>query len=135
MVKHFALLEWWAHSSSAKQFDYIAPIAVSSLAIPDSNAFQKRVFNRSEHMRDKRRSKVGKLLFEMKTLGCANKLLMKEAQHYMESVMSSAVDADNEDEDPITNVLSLLKSGDSEGEIGSEDFLGYEDDEHIDDYS
>jgi hypothetical protein len=53
----------------------------------------------------------------------------------MESAMSSAVDADNEDEDPITKVLLLLKSGDSEGEIGSEDFLGYEDDEHIDDYS
>jgi hypothetical protein len=86
-------------------------------------------------MRDKRRSKLGQLLFEMKTLGCANKLLMKEAQHYMESAMSSAVDADNEDEDPITKVLLLLKSGDSEGEIGSEDFLGYEDDEHIDDYS
>jgi hypothetical protein len=127
------LLDWWAKSSSAKKFDYIAPIAVSSLAMPDSNAFQERVFNRYEHMRDKRRSKLGKLLFEMKTLGCANKKLMKEAQHYMESVMSSAGDAD-EDNDPIKKVLSLLKSGNSEDESGTDDFLGNEDNEHIHDY-
>jgi hypothetical protein len=133
VLKHFVLLDWWAKSSSAKKFDYIAPIAVSSLAMPDSNAFQERVFNRYEHMRDKRRSKLGKLLFEMKTLGCANKKLMKEAQHYMESVMSSAGDAD-EDNDPIKKVLSLLKSGNSEDESGTDDFLGNEDNEHIHDY-
>jgi hypothetical protein len=85
-------------------------------------------------MQDKRRSKFGKLLFKMKTLGCSNKHLMKEAQHYMESVMSSTGNA-NEEKDPITKVLLLLKSGDSEDEIDSEDFLAYEDNEHIDGYS
>jgi hypothetical protein len=103
----FDVLKWWSASSKAQPFKHICPLAIAYLSIPDSNAFQERVFSISEFVYDKRGHRINKLSFEMKTLLCTNKDLMKGAKEYMEHT----------DKDPVNTILKFMANGNSEIDI------------------
>ena len=132
VLPFFDVLDWWNKSVAATKYDLIRPLALAYLAIPDSNAFQERVFNRSQMMRqDKRRSQTSKMLFEMKTLGCTNKALIQKAPEYIEQELGPQAihQTKADDTEALTKMVRMFQpSSADEEEVSVQAFLGGDED-------